>query len=318
MSESAAEVGTTRHRIVIGSFCGIAALWPAAAPAGWESVDAGRGAVSVRVPDAPAPPEGRPLIVLLHGYGASGFFQELYLQLSGLAAERGFLYATPDGTLNPEGKRFWNATDACCDFYGSGVDDVGYLTGLIDAIDARFGVDPRRVHLFGHSNGGFMAYRMACSAAGRLTSAVSLAGATYFDPADCSPSRPVRILQIHGSDDETILYGGGILVATPYPGAEQDALTWAAYDGCLDQATTGAPFDAEATIAGDETEVASWSVGCRGPGAGLWTIVGGAHVPSFTATFRQRILDWFEAAGAALFADAFESGDLRAWAPPEP
>jgi len=294
------------------------ALLPAAARAGWQTVEAGRGWVRVRVPDAPAPAAGRPLIVVLHGFGASGFWQEQYLQLSAPAVERGFLYALPDGTQDPDGNRFWNATDACCDFYGSGVDDVGYLRSLVAAIDEAFGVDPRRVHFFGHSNGGFMAYRMACSAADLLTSAASLAGATFADPADCAPARPVRILQIHGDADPTILYEGGLLAGVPYPGAEQCASTWAGYDGCLDLPAAGPPFDAEVTIDGDETATAAWSVGCRGPGAELWSIAGGSHVPSFTAEFRTRLLDWFEAAGAALLSDGFESGDLRAWESPAP
>ena len=42
-----------------------------------------------------------------------------------------FTVGTPDGTLDGDGNRFWNATDACCDFEGRGVDDVAYLTAVI-------------------------------------------------------------------------------------------------------------------------------------------------------------------------------------------
>ena len=282
-----------------------------ASPA-WTSVDAGRGPVPVQVPDAPAPPAGYPLIVLLHGFGVTGVFEELYLQMSVPVSASGFLYALPDGTLNPNGERFWNATDACCDTFGSGVDDVGYLLDLLDAIDTLLGVDARRVFFLGHSNGAFMAYRMACSAADRVTGSVSLAGATYYDPADCQPARPVGILHIHGTADARILYAGGELLA-PYPGAEQSVAAWASYDGCSEPPASGAPFDAEATLPGDETAVSTYAIGCRGPRVELWTILGGEHIPTFTATFRERLMGWFEDASSALFADGFESGDLRAW-----
>jgi poly(3-hydroxybutyrate) depolymerase len=42
-------------------------------------------------------------------------------------------------------------------FYGSGVDDEGYLISIIDLVSAKYNVDLKRVYLIGHSNGGFMA-----------------------------------------------------------------------------------------------------------------------------------------------------------------
>ena len=50
-----------------------------------------------------------PLVVLLHGYGATGAIQEAYFGLQPLAEQRGFLYVHPDGTKDPLGNQFWNA-----------------------------------------------------------------------------------------------------------------------------------------------------------------------------------------------------------------
>ena len=111
------------------------------------------------------------------------------------------LYATPNGTQDLLALRFWNATDACCDFFGSGVDDSTYLANLVAAIDSAVGVDPRRRFFVGHSNGGFMSYRMACDHADEVAAVVSIAGATFDDTADCAPVRPVSTLQIHGTSD---------------------------------------------------------------------------------------------------------------------
>ena len=63
----------------------------------------------------------------------------------------GFLYVYPDGTVDQEGRRFWNATDACCDDYGTGVDDSGYLRALIDAIITELNVDTEKIYLAGFS-----------------------------------------------------------------------------------------------------------------------------------------------------------------------
>ena len=124
------------------------------------------------------------------------------MQFRPLAEARGFLYCYPDGTIDRWGNRFWNATDACCDFGNTGVDDAGYLRALIEEIARRFAVDRKRIYLVGHSNGGFMAYRMACQSADLIAGIASLAGTTFLDPSRCAPSEPVNILHIHGTADD--------------------------------------------------------------------------------------------------------------------
>ena len=54
--------------------------------------------------------------------------------------------------IDSEGWPFWNATDTCCDYDGSGVDDAGYLTRLLDEALERVAIDPARVVFMGHSN----------------------------------------------------------------------------------------------------------------------------------------------------------------------
>lgn len=234
-----------------------------------------------------------PLVLVLHGYTASAAIQEAYFQLTPLAEERGFLLAVPEGTFDALGDRFWNGTDACCNFTGSEVDDVGHLLGIVDAIGATYRVDPEEIHLLGHSNGGFMSYRMACEHAAVFASVVSLAGATFADYDDCRPSEPVRIVQIHGTADSVIRYEGAVIAASgPYPGALDTTAQWAAANGCDGGTTVGAAaLDLDAGIEGPDTAVTSYT-GC--PDAGrveLWTIEGGGHVPPLTDEFRRRVVD---------------------------
>jgi polyhydroxybutyrate depolymerase len=234
------------------------------------------------VPDSYDPGTPTPLIVLLHGYTATGAIQLAYFGLADVAEEQGLLVAYPDGTVDGVNNQFWNATDACCNFSASDVDDVAYLTAVMDDVAARYNVDPARVYMVGHSNGGFMSHRMACDRADRVAAIVSLAGATWADPAQCQPSEPVAILQVHGSSDATIFYGGGVITGNAYPAAADTVASWAALNGCTGELETSeTPLDLDGSIAGDETRV-DRTAGCPSAGAEveLWTIEKGSHVPS--------------------------------------
>ncbi len=276
-------------------------------------IDLGRGPVTVNVPPSYDPATPVPLVVLLHGYTSSGLETETYFQLTPVSDQLGFLYVYPDGTTDVLGNRFWNATDACCDFFFSGVDDSGYLRALIDEISAQLNVDPARIFVTGHSNGGFMSYRMACDHAEILNAVVSLAGATFDDPADCAPQDTVRVLQIHGTADATILYDGGATPGGPYPGAVATTEQWAVYNGCSLVPDTSLPdIDLEGAIAGDETTVARYADGCQpGGSAELWTMNGGGHVPVLSDDFHRLFTGFL--LGGGVFADGFESGDTSAW-----
>ena len=135
---------------------------------------------------------------------------EDYMQLRPLAEGRGFLYCYPDATIERLGYRFWNATDACCDFGFPDVDDAGYLRGLIEEIARRFAVDRKRIYLVGHLNGGFMAYRMACESADLIAGIASLAGHDIPRSGSCAPSQPVNVLHIHGTADDSLLTKVGL------------------------------------------------------------------------------------------------------------
>ena len=234
-----------------------------------------------------------PLVVLLHGYTSSAADADRYLNLTAESERRGFVYAMPDGTKDPGGKAFWNATAACCDFYHTGVDDSGYLHRLLDMVKSRYGVDPGRVYLIGHSNGAFMAYRMACEHANEITAIVSLAGAVTNDPAQCVPARPVSVLEVHGTADTTIDFNGGSNNGQPYPSVATTLAVWRRLDGCTDAAAPAAPMDLESTLPGPETTVTVYQTGCRGnTQVALWSITNGRHVPSLTAAFTPAVLDF--------------------------
>jgi polyhydroxybutyrate depolymerase len=273
---------------------------PSASDETRDFVVGGDRPVTVRVPASVELDRPAPLLLLLHGYTSSGTDLADYWRIDEEAEAAGMLYAFPEGTRDAAGDRFWNATDACCDFYDARPDDVGYLAGLISEIGDHAAVDPKRVYVAGHSNGGFMSYRLACDRADLVAAIASLAGATFSDPADCRPSEPVAVLQIHGTLDDTIAYEGGDTGAGAYPGAVDGAETWAGYDGCAatlaEQSRTLDLVPGLAADAGPAETTVMASTGCTAGGhVELWTIHDGDHVPELSDDFGPAVFEFLAA-----------------------
>jgi polyhydroxybutyrate depolymerase len=257
-----------------------------------ETTFGGSRPVELVVPvdyDAASP---APLLIVLHGHSVNGALQLAYSRLGDLADTRGFLVMGPDGLINEEGNHYWNATDACCDFYDSNVDDASYIRGLIDEVSAEYSVDPKRVFLWGHSNGGFMSYRMACDYSERIAGIVSLAGATHFDQSDCGATEPVNILQIHGDLDSTVPFAGD----AEFPSVDATLAQWVALNNCSDTRTVLSDrLDLDRAVDGDETRMETHD-GCPAGGSvDLWVIEGGEHIPSLLPNFDDLMGDWFSA-----------------------
>lgn len=221
-----------------------------------------------------------PLVIVLHGRGANGAVQSIYFGLDDRVDSAQYILVTPDGTLDANGRSFWNATDVCCatspeDFE---VDDVGYIRELIEEAAVTYSIDPGRVGLIGHSNGGFLSLRMACDSSELVTSVVSLAGATYDDPAMCAPAtNPVSVLLLHGTADDTIFYDG---VEDAYPSAPEAARRFASLAECeLDNPSMPANIDVIGEVPGPETEILRYEACAPGVDVELWTLVDGSHIP---------------------------------------
>jgi len=203
------------------------------------------------------------------------------------ASANGFIVAYPQGQSG-----LWNA-GLCCP--AAGADDVGFLTQLLDRLESRYPVDTSRVFVAGGSLGAMMAYRFACERADRVGAVVSVAGAMVL--ADCHPTRPVSVLEIHGTADTNVAYGGGplpaVLGATTEAPATKDLMAeWARLDRCGSRpaASTAGPLTTE-----------SWSGCADASTVRLISVAGATHgyyLPSATAP--NNALDSTEAAAAFL------------------
>jgi len=162
----------------------------------------------------PAKPHGQaaiPLVIALHGGGGNMDHMardDLYGLIS--AADRaGYAVVFPNGTSPlPSGKfATWNAGRCCGKARDEGANDVGFIRAVIADITRRHGIDRHRIFAIGMSNGGMMAYRLACEAADLFRGIMAVAGTD--NTVTCAPSRPVPVLHIHARDDDHVLFQGG-------------------------------------------------------------------------------------------------------------
>ncbi len=140
-----------------------------------------------------------PVVFNLHGYGSNAAQQQLYSGMNAVADTAGFIVVYPDGISNA-----WDIV-----FSNSPVDDVGYLSALLDTLISRYNVDTNRVYSCGMSMGGFMTYRLGCELSNRIAAIASVTGPTVDSLLmRCGSSRKIPVMHIHGTSDATVPYEG--------------------------------------------------------------------------------------------------------------
>lgn len=170
-------------------------------------------------PDRPAP-----VVLLFHGRGGTGAAVEAYSGLLPVSDQQGFYLISPDGLGDPAG---WGAGAS---LPGWPVDDVQFVRDMLATLKSTYCVDPSRISAVGHSNGAFMATRVACDLGGEIAALVPVAGGDI--PASGCGQR-VPVLAFHGTADTVVPYQGGMVRDTLlYPGAQPEFAAWAAQNGC--------------------------------------------------------------------------------------
>ena len=172
-------------------------------------------------------PPRAPLVVMLHGGFGSGTQAEQAYGWDKEADREGFAVVYPDGL-----DRAWNTGGGCCGVPAKqNTDDVGFIKAVVAAIRGEVPIDPARIYATGISNGGIMAYRLACDT--DLFAAVGPDSATLL--GTCPAPKQLSVLHIHGSADTRIPYAGGEgegyahIDGPPVPAV---LASWRAVDGC--------------------------------------------------------------------------------------
>lgn len=206
-------------------------------------------------------PASAPLVVMLHGGFGSAAQAERRYGWDELADAAKFVVAYPDGAV-----RAWNTGGGCCGRAAAeGVDDVGFITAVVADVSRAVGVDPARVYATGMSNGGIMAYTLACTS--DVFAAIGPVAATQLDP--CRTPHPTSVLHIHGAADPNIPYNGGPgagVARIDGPSVPEVNALWRTADGC------------PAPVTSTDGPLTSTSADCpAGRSVELITVTGGGH-----------------------------------------
>lgn len=172
------------------------------------------------------------LIIALHGGLGSAKNIEEQSGLASFSEEKGFIACFPNA-LN----KTWNAGGCCGKAVKKNIDDVGFISKLIDELLMRYTINPNKVYVTGMSNGGFMAYRLACELSHKIAAIAPVAGS--MNVSSCVPVEPVSVLHFHSYEDSNVPYGGGIGdgVSDHYnPPIDSVLQAWAIKNGCNDNA----------------------------------------------------------------------------------
>jgi polyhydroxybutyrate depolymerase len=158
-----------------------------------------------------------PLLIALHGGGGTGRNMETLTSggFDRIANIKGFVVVYPDGI-----EKYWNDGRSIEEtrywVQRKNIDDVGFISALIDHLVNKMNIDPKRVYVTGMSNGAIMSYRLACELSGKIAAIAPVAGnIPQYLLLSCSPSRPVSVLAINGVDDPLVPFAGGD-VTGPY------------------------------------------------------------------------------------------------------
>ncbi|MEC7987529.1 MAG: PHB depolymerase family esterase [Myxococcota bacterium] len=153
-------------------------------------------------------PADAPLVIVMHGFTSSAQIIEAYSRMNAVADEHGFVVAYPQGTKDASGNTFFNVG---YEFHESnGVDDIGFLHALIEYLQQSLSLSSRNVFSTGMSNGGDMSYMLAFQS-DVVRAIAPVAGCMMKHIYDtCTPTKPVPVLEIHGTRDSITLVDGDI------------------------------------------------------------------------------------------------------------
>lgn len=147
------------------------------------------------------------LVVVLHAGGSDARAMASHSKLDGLAADGKTGVVYPQGSSRVPGLKTWNAGHCCGNAMLRQVDDAGYVRALMASLRDQHALTPDAVYLTGMSNGAMLAYRIAAETPDVLAGVVGVSGTATTMP-DASAKR-LRILHVHGSEDQHIPWSGG-------------------------------------------------------------------------------------------------------------
>jgi polyhydroxybutyrate depolymerase len=173
------------------------------------------------------------LVLYFHGYGGTALLSDRISGFTPFSEKHNFIVAYGQGLPEGEGGApFW-ASAGPIDY---GIDDIHYVSLMLDDLQSKLCIDARRIFVTGFSNGGGMSGYLACSLAGRIAAVAPVSGNFYALPGGCHPVRSMPLLDVHGTADLLLPYQGissALDPPWPLPSIPQWLQEWSVRDGCL-------------------------------------------------------------------------------------
>jgi len=178
---------------------------------------------------------GFSLVIAMHGGGGDANQFETTSKLTEKANASNFIVVYPEGvkSTGPIAARTWNA-GGCCEYArDNNINDVKFISQLIDKLTASYKINAKKVYATGHSNGGMLSYRLACEVPDKIA-AIAPSGCTMMVTQPCNPSRPVPVLHMHSVLDTKVPYQGGIgLTGVYYHPLDSVMNVWSLKNNCV-------------------------------------------------------------------------------------
>jgi len=181
----------------------------------------------------------RALILSFHGGGGNAENQRRVGGFDRLSDQQGFIIVYSNGSGRLEDKILtWNGGDCCGYALEQQIEDVGFVRALVNDLQTRFNIDPKRIYATGLSNGAILSYRLACEAADVFAAIAPVAGTLMT--RECNPSSPVSVIHFHGTNDTHLPYDGGIgddsLTEVNYTSVPDSIAFWIEANSCPSRA----------------------------------------------------------------------------------
>ena len=148
-----------------------------------------------------------PLLFVFHGYGGNARDLMRWGDMRSVADTAGFILIVPQGYKDHRGSPHWNVGSWTI---GSTVDDIGFIEKIINRTSDEFNLDLKRVYSYGHSNGGYFSFELACHLGNKIAAIGSIGGTMSTESYDsCEPSHNTSVITVHGTSDPIVYYTGG-------------------------------------------------------------------------------------------------------------
>ncbi|WP_373532563.1 PHB depolymerase family esterase [Vampirovibrio sp.] len=148
----------------------------------------------------------RPLVIVLHGAKLSGWIAQAVTGFDKLANEEHFIVAYPDA-LHQQ----WNDGRRAGDTPSYGIDDVHFISTLIDYMAWKYNIDPDQVYVAGYSSGGMLAQKLGLELTHKISAIAEVSASLPINQLQKNkkPSRPISLLMINGTADRAFPWDGG-------------------------------------------------------------------------------------------------------------